>query len=137
MTVDVVWSRIVRVEPDPVSGFEQATISEIDLQSSGLGELELRGIAFDPTTGHLHLLDPKMLRLYEVTDTGVVVANRDVSDFGLRNPQGMVFAPSGDLTDDPSNMSLYIANGGEQVDVASNGKGGGVLGGISELSVAR
>ena len=135
--LDVVWSRILRVEPDPVSGFEQATISEIDLQSSGLGELELRGIAFDPTTGHLHLLDPKMLRLYEVTDTGVVEANRDVSDFGLRNSQGMVFAPGGDLTDDPSNMSLYIANGGDQGSATSSGEQRVVNGGISELSVAR
>ena len=135
--LDVVWSRILRIEPDPVSGFEQATVSEIDLQSSGLGEFDLRGIAFDPTTSHLHLLDPNMLRLYEVTDTGVVVANRDVSDFGLRNPQGMVFAPSGDLTDDPSNMSLYIANSGDHASATSSGKGSGVVGGISELSVAR
>ena len=27
-------------------------------------------------------------RLYEITDTGLVVANRDLAGFGLQNPQG-------------------------------------------------
>ncbi|MGH8248047.1 MAG: Ig-like domain-containing protein, partial [Gammaproteobacteria bacterium] len=50
---------------------------------------------------------------YELTQTGQVVAVRDLSDsddFKLIDPQGMVFAPSGDSTDDPANQSLYIAN---------------------------
>ena len=122
-------SRIVRVEPDPVLGFEHAAVSEVSLDGSGLEEV--RGIAFDPTTGHFQILRPDRQRLYEVTDVGLVVVNRDVSGFGLRDPQAMVFAPSGDLTDDPSAMSLYIADGG----TGGNVKKGGMGGGITELSL--
>ncbi len=108
--LDTVWSLIISLEPDPVLGFAQPLISEIDLQVGGLYEFELRGIAFDPQTRNLFVLDPQNLRLYEVTGAGVVVSNRDVSDMGLRNSQAMAFAPSGDLTDDPSIMSLYVLN---------------------------
>ena len=121
--------RIVRVEPDPVLGFEHAAVSEVSLDGSGLEEV--RGIAFDPTTGHFQILRPDRQRLYEVTDVALVVVNRDVSGFGLRDPQAMVFAPSGDLTDDPSAMSLYIADGG----TGGNVKKGGMGGGITELSL--
>jgi hypothetical protein len=48
-------------------------------------------------------------KLYELAQTGQVMATRDLSEFELRDPQSMVFAPSGDLTDDPSELSLYIA----------------------------
>ena len=106
--LDAVWSLIISIEPDPVLGFAQPLISEINL--GDLYEFELRGIAFDPLTRNLFVLDPQNLRLYEVTGAGVVVSNRDVSDMGLRNPQAMAFAPSGDLTDDPSIMSLYVLN---------------------------
>jgi sugar lactone lactonase YvrE len=40
------------------------------------------------------------------------VASRDLSAFNLVNPQGMVFAPSADMTDDLSQMNLYIADSG-------------------------
>ncbi len=106
--LDPVWSLIISLEPDPVLGFAQPLISEINL--GDLYEFELRGIAFDPLTRNLFVLDPQNLRLYEVTGAGVVVSNRNVSDMGLRNPQAMAFAPSGDLTDDPSIMSLYVLN---------------------------
>jgi DNA-binding beta-propeller fold protein YncE len=108
--LDAVWSLIISIEPDPVLGFAQPLISEIDLRVGALDAFELRGIAFDPVTRNLFVLDPQNLRLYEVTAGGVVVSNRDVSDMGLSNPQAMVFAPSGDRTDDPSIMSLYVLN---------------------------
>jgi hypothetical protein len=40
------------------------------------------------------------------------VATRDLSEFHVGNPQGMVFAPSGDQTDDPTQVSLYLADSG-------------------------
>lgn len=109
--LDGFGARIVRVEPDPVLGFAQPTLQEIRFEPVGLAGFDLRGIAFDPTTGHLHILSPQRQRLYEVTDQGLVVANRDLSGLGLVDPQAIVFAPSGDLTDDPSATSLYIAAG--------------------------
>jgi hypothetical protein len=117
--LDGLGARIVRIAPDSVLGFAQATIEEIWFEPSGLAEFELRGIALDPTTGHLHILSPDRQRLYEVTDMGLVVANRDLSGIGLVDPQAIVFAPSGDMTDDPSVMSLY----------------GNARGGIIELSL--
>src|SRR5690606_21517558 len=50
--------------------------------------------------------------IYELTQRGEIVAIRELADVTLRNPQGMVFAPSGDLTDDPSLLNLYIADSG-------------------------
>ena len=101
---------LVRVEPASDGAFREAEVTAVGLQPVDIGDP--RGLAFDPTTGHLHLLSPSEEKLYEVTRTGATVATRSLlqSDCGLRNPQGMVFAPSGDLTDDPARMSLYAAN---------------------------
>lgn len=129
--LDGLGARIVRIEPDPVLGFAQATIEEIWFEPSGLAWFNLRGIALDPTTGHLHILSPDRQRLYEVTNSGLVVANRDLSGIGLVDPQGIVFAPSGDMTDDPLVMSLYVADRGGGATAKSGNKGGG----ITELSL--
>jgi DNA-binding beta-propeller fold protein YncE len=71
-----------------------------------------RGIAFDPMTGHLHVLDPINQKLYELTQSGQVVATRDMIPFALKSPQAMLFGPSGDQTDDPSQTSLFLADSG-------------------------
>jgi uncharacterized protein YjiK len=105
-------SRIVRLEPHPSLGFHRPIISVIDLAPAGLRHL--RGIAFDPTSGHLHVLDPVAQRLYAVSETGRIVASCDVSEFRLSHPRGMTFGPTGDATDDPSNVGLYIG-AGEQI----------------------
>ncbi|MCP4996961.1 MAG: hypothetical protein GY934_24765, partial [Gammaproteobacteria bacterium] len=108
--LDAVGPRILRIEPEPDGGFANAVISEVDLQPNGL--VDVRGLAFDTTTGHLHVLSLSEQELYELTQIGQVVATRDLSEFGLRDPQSMVFAPSADLTDDPSELSLYITDSG-------------------------
>jgi hypothetical protein len=108
--LDAVGPRIVRVEPGLDGSFDGAVFSEVNLKPSGL--VAPRGLAFDPGTRHLYLVSPAEQKLYELTQTGQVVAYRDLSGFRLGNPQGLVFAPSGDQTDDPSQMSLYLADGG-------------------------
>ena len=120
--LDTVGPRIVRVEPGPDGSFTNAGISSVNLQPTGL--MDVRGLAFDPTTGHLHLVSPAEQRLYELTQAGQVVAKRDLSEFELGDPQGMVFAPSGDQTDDPAQMGLYLADSGRgQIDLLVNGGG--------------
>ncbi|HSD49239.1 MAG TPA: hypothetical protein VLE71_05345, partial [Actinomycetota bacterium] len=125
--LDAVGSRIVRLEPDA-----GPFLSEIDL--APLGAATLRGIAFDPTTRHLHVLDPRALVLYELTEAGAVVATRDLSAFELRDPQGMTFGPSGDTTDDPAELSLYLADRGEPTG-APEARGFAETGKIVELTL--
>jgi uncharacterized protein YjiK len=71
-----------------------------------------RGIAYNPTDGHLYALQPDSRRLFEFTVQGRIISVRDLSKIPMQNPQGMVFAPSGDRTDDPSTTSLYLADSG-------------------------
>jgi hypothetical protein len=108
--LDATGPRLVRVEPEPDGGFDNAMISQIDLQLTDL--VDLRGLALDPTSGHFYVLSPIEQKLYELTLRGQVVATRDLSELDLSELQGMVFAPSGDLTDDPLEVSLYIADRG-------------------------
>ncbi|MHC4233895.1 MAG: PKD domain-containing protein [Planctomycetota bacterium] len=108
--LDAARPRILGVEPHPQLGFERPIVSEIDL--AWAGSSSLRGLALDPTDGHLHVLDPAAQALHELTETGQIVATRDLSGFEFRNTQGMTFGPSGDSTDDPFEMSLYIADRG-------------------------
>ncbi|HJS18029.1 MAG TPA: hypothetical protein VJ785_04740, partial [Anaerolineales bacterium] len=108
--LDAVGPRIVRVQLGPARSFTGGRISVIDLQSSGL--VNPRGIAFDPTTGHLHVFDLIDQKLYELSQNGGVLATRNLAQFALKSPQAMVFAPSGDQTDDPSQTSLFLADSG-------------------------
>jgi hypothetical protein len=115
--LDAALPRIVRIEPDPSGGFDAATTTEIDLRSGGLGRTT-RGLAFDPSTGHLHLGTGR--NLVELTTSGAVVATRDLSVFALTKTEGMVFAPSGDQTDADSQFSLYVADSGSAPTGSSN-----------------
>jgi DNA-binding beta-propeller fold protein YncE len=116
--LSVTNSRIVWIKPDAQGNFDggdaqaEGRISQIDLSGLGLGSL--RGLAFNPTNEHLYILNPLWLKLFEVSKTGQLVAIRDLSvlDLGYRDPQGIVFAPSGDLTDDPAQMNLYLVDSG-------------------------
>lgn len=120
--LDATLPRIVSVEPDSAGSFKAGATSEIDLRSTGLSAV--RGLAFDPVTGHLHLGSGKTL--VELTQAGQVVATRDLSALPLANPGAMVFAPSGDGTDAPAEHSVYVADAGSG---ASSGQ-------IIELSLA-
>jgi hypothetical protein len=106
--LDAGSSSIVRVEPDASGRFDTGTVSEIDLPPSGL--TNVRGLAFDPATGNLQVGSGQTL--YEVTTSGVVVSTRNLSGLEVATLEGMVFAPSGDLTDPASQSSLYVADSG-------------------------
>lgn len=114
--LDKATSQLVCIDPgsqrslDGAAALRNARISQIDLQHTG--KLELRGLAFNPADGHLYLMSPEQQTIYELTETGQVVATRDLdaANVQLIGPEAMVFAPSGDLTDDPAIMSLYIVD---------------------------
>jgi len=104
--LDAAEPRIVRVEPAADGSFDAATTSDVDLS----GVSGVRGLAFDPASGHLQLGSAQ--GLVELTTAGALVATRDLSPLGLGKPAGMALAPSGDLTDDPSQLSVYVADSG-------------------------
>ncbi len=109
-------SRIVSLTPDgqrrldSAAAVREGRVAWVDL--SHLGRAQLRGLAFNPSDGHLYVLGLVDHQLYELTETGQLVSSRDLSSLQLRDPQGMVFAPSGDPTDDLAIMNLYIADSG-------------------------
>ena len=128
---------LLRIEPDEQGGFDTAAVSRVDLGHLAL--TDPRGLAFDPTTNHLHVLSGAKWMLYELTEEAELVATRDLSRLGLFDPRGMVFAPSGDTTDDPGNVSVYIADAGRrrpQPSASTRGEGAArPTGGIVELSL--
>ena len=67
-------------------------------------------------------------RLYELDKTGIVLASYDLSSFGLVAPQALVIGPSADVTDDPAQMSLYVA------DLGIPAAGGAVNAGAAEAA---
>ena len=121
--LDASGPRIARLEPGSDGGFADADVSSVDLAPSGA--TNVRGIAFDPSSGHLHV-HAEGGKLYELTTAGQTVAVRDLSGITLGTPQAMVFAPSGDLTDSPDQQSIYMAD---------SGGSGQALGQIVELSL--
>jgi DNA-binding beta-propeller fold protein YncE len=116
--LDSAASEIVRVEPDvqhnydPAGALAEGRISQVDLNPLGLGTL--RGLAFNPSDGHLYVMNPVELKLYEVSQSGQLIATRNLSglDMNFKDPQGLVFAPSGDATDDPAKMNLFLIDSG-------------------------
>ncbi|KPJ93408.1 MAG: hypothetical protein AMJ53_07310, partial [Gammaproteobacteria bacterium SG8_11] len=124
-------ARIVHIIPDPQDRFDGPAalrdnrVHTIFLKS--LPKSRLQGIAFNPSDGHLYVMSLDDQKLYELSEQGDVVSTRDVSAFGLSNAQNMLFAPSGDQTDEPSTQSLFITDSGW-----SSGRGG-----IVELTLIR
>jgi hypothetical protein len=105
--LDAAIPRLVRVEPTPDGGLDAAAVSYVELP----GIPADRGVAFDPSSGHVFLRGASGT-LYEASVAGELLGTYDITAARLRNPGGMVMAPTGDQTDDPSAQSLYIADSG-------------------------
>lgn len=108
--LDEAAAQVVQIQPAADGSFSGASIARLDLQP--LSITTPRGLAMHPASGHLFTVNPNEQELYEFTLAGELVSVRDLAPFALVNPQGLVFAPSGDLTDDPTQMNLYVADGG-------------------------
>ncbi|MEM7067048.1 MAG: hypothetical protein AAF572_28275, partial [Cyanobacteria bacterium P01_B01_bin.77] len=99
---------IIVLQPDARGTFTRANASRLELPSE-VGN-NLRGIAFDATTDTLHVLSVSKQELFELTRKGEVIAVRDLSPFKFGKPESLVFGFSGDNTDDPNELSLYVAD---------------------------
>ena len=103
------------ITPDEAGNYDGAAawrdnrVQRVDLK--GIENGRLNGLAYNPDSGTLFSLNREHTILYEITQNGELVSTRDVSSFTeLKSPANMVFAPSGDTTDDPAIKSLYIAD---------------------------
>jgi len=110
--LDASDSQIVSVAPHPTLGFDadeairSNKVQKISLKKLGLGAL--RGLAFNPTNGHLYVSEPAQKKLYELTQDGTLVSTFDLASLGINNPLAMTFAPSVDNTDDPNIYDLFV-----------------------------
>jgi hypothetical protein len=95
---------IIRLTPKVGRDFAGAPDSSVDLPRS-LGVL--RGLAFNPEDDHLYVINPQQHLLYKLTLAGEVVTAFDIPIDGVL--QGMIFAPSLDLTDHPGVYHLFLA----------------------------
>ncbi len=104
--LDGAGPRLVSVEPSPG---RQGRIARIDL--AGLGLADLAGLALHPGSGHLYTFSAARQRIYELTQAGALVASYRLpaADLRLSDARALVFGASGDQTDDPAAVSLYIA----------------------------
>jgi uncharacterized protein YjiK len=116
--LDGLGPRLVRIMLPPDGSFTSVKVDAVNL--SWAGNIGLRGIAFDPTTGDFHVVSLGEQQLYEFTNSGEMVAVRDLAEFNLSNSQGIIFAPSGDQTDNPMQLSLYLADCGLPVRLQSD-----------------
>jgi sugar lactone lactonase YvrE len=92
-------------------------LSWIDLAGAGSGDL--RGLAFDSSARRFSIIDAAGHAVREYDEDGRLVGSLDLADVSLHDPQAVVWAPSGDQTDDPSATSLYIADAGTSGQVGS------------------
>jgi Bacterial Ig domain len=74
---------------------------------------DLRGLALNPRDGLLYVASPGDGRLFALDQAGVVHATYSLLSLELVDLRAMDFAPSGDPTDDPTAVHLYLADAGD------------------------
>jgi hypothetical protein len=115
--LDAGTSQILSVVPDPTFGFDAQEairsnrVQHISLNKLGLGSL--KGIAYNPSNGHLYVSEPAQKKLYELTQEGSLVSTFDLAALEINDPSAMTFAPSADNTDDPNIYDLFILDSGQ------------------------
>jgi hypothetical protein len=113
--LDRIGPKIVQVDPGPnrknyegATALEEGRISQVFLkQSQGL---HLRGLGFNHTDGCLYVFSSTRQELYRISEDGGLVLVGVLSGSGRIYPQGFVFAPSLDQTDEAGKMNLFIAS---------------------------
>lgn len=92
---------------------------------AGLDAGSLRGIAVEPSSGRVFVGAPERERVYEVPGEGEPGQVLETGDVELAALGGLAFGPTADPTDEPSSVSLYVADSGE----------GSTLGRVAEVSL--
>jgi hypothetical protein len=112
-------SEIVSIAPHASLGFDATEaiksnkVEKISIKQLGLGLL--KGLAYNPSNGHIYVSEPAQKKLYELTQDGNIVASFELAPLGINNPSSMTFAPSVDNTDDPGIYDLFVLDDGQTV----------------------
>ena len=113
--LDAGKAQIVAISPHETMGFGTngvvTTAHKISLQKFGFNSL--KGLAYNPSNGHLYFAEPSQGLLHEFTQSGDFVVTFDLASAGVASPSAMVFAPSVDNTDDPGIYDLFVLDLGQ------------------------
>jgi hypothetical protein len=104
--LDSADSQLVKVSLDDTGA--STNVEKLDL--SYLEAKDLAGLAIHPTNGHLFILSVAKQTLFELAQSGDMLAEYAVSELGLAAPRGLIFAPSADATDPAQTINLFIAD---------------------------
>ena len=85
------------------TGTSRTNLKHIDVTDA-------RGLTHNPINDHFYFLSPSQQKAFEITRDGQLITTFDLTAFDFTSPQTIVIAPSGDLTDDTTIMSLYIVD---------------------------
>jgi VCBS repeat-containing protein len=115
--LDTAYPRLVRITGSSDGNLTDALIGETNF--SWAGSNVLQGVAFNPISSDFYTINLSEKVLYEFTSSGEVSASRDLSDLSLNNPLGIISAPSGDQTDDPNKVNIYLVDSGSSEYIPS------------------
>lgn len=93
---------------------------------SGVNLNKVKGVTINPVTNRIFLVTSKPDLLIELSATGQVSRLWSLASLGIHNAAGLVFAPTGDPTDDPEKLAVNILDAGT-ADNSASGNGSRIL----------
>ena len=132
--LDGVGPRLLRVPLRVGSGIDATQTQRIDLAALGISEA--RGVAIHPLSGNIYVGNPTAHTLYEVTSSATLVKVYNLSGLTMVDQQSLLFAPSADLTDDPAQLHLFIADSNVPGQASTPTENGSLENGLAETSTA-
>jgi hypothetical protein len=122
MILDAATQELVIISSDVTQGFDGETAARngkiIRKKLAGLESAQPVDLAYHPEKRHVYILETTQPRVYEYTEDGTLVSTYDLSLLGLNEPQAIALAPSGDPTDDPAILGLYIVDEEQIVEIS-------------------
>lgn len=120
--LDASGPNIVQIAPAGDAVFSQESQTSVErintLSVPFFKQLELKGLALNPENGNFYVYSTNDDMVYAINDTGSIVSSLDLSSLNINNLSGMAFAPSSDMTDDSTQMNLFIADSGTSLEEA-------------------
>jgi hypothetical protein len=111
--LDRAAGEVLHLSPDDAGYYDVGASERVQRISLATPKrAQLRGLAYEPSSGHYFTFDGRAKILYELDRAGQRVMSYDLVEMNLTNLQGLVSAPSADRTDDPSMTDLFLTDSG-------------------------